>query len=58
VVGAARRATGMDISTDDLLELAAVIGAGTMFSGLLRTLEVPLEDGVAPWPPDGRSPRP
>jgi hypothetical protein len=48
----------MDISTDDLLELAAVIGAGTMFSGLLRTLEVPLEDGVAPWPPDGRSPRP
>jgi hypothetical protein len=24
-----------------------------MYSQLLRSLEIPLEDGVADWPPDG-----
>lgn len=40
----------------ELIELVAVIGNWTLFSNLLRTLEVPLEEGVAPWPPDGRAP--
>ena len=39
-----------------LLEMVAVIGLWRMVSGLLRTLEVPLEDGVEAWPPDGSAP--
>lgn len=39
-----------------LLELVAAIGNWRMFSSLLRSLEVPLEEGVEPWPPDGREP--
>jgi alkylhydroperoxidase family enzyme len=39
-----------------LVELVAVIGTWTLFSGLLRSLDVPLEDGVEPWPPDGVAP--
>lgn len=39
-----------------LVELVAVIGNWRLFSSLLRSLEVPLEDGVAPWPPDGVAP--
>lgn len=39
-----------------LVELVAVIGNWSMFSSLLRSLEVPLEDGVEPWPPDGVAP--
>lgn len=39
-----------------LVELVVAIGNWSLFSSLLRSLEVPLEDGVAPWPPDGRSP--
>ncbi len=39
-----------------LVELVAVIGNWTLFSNLLRSLDVPLEDGVAPWPPDGQAP--
>jgi hypothetical protein len=27
-----------------------------MVASILRTLDVPLEDGVASWPPDGRAP--
>jgi alkylhydroperoxidase family enzyme len=41
---------------DALLELVAAVGAWQMISVLLRSLEVPLEDGVSEWPPDGRSP--
>jgi alkylhydroperoxidase family enzyme len=41
---------------DLLLEVLAVIGTWRLISTLLRSVEVPLEDGVAPWPPDGRSP--
>lgn len=40
-----------------LVELVVAIGNWSLFSSLLRSLEVPLEDGVAPWPPDGRQPR-
>lgn len=39
-----------------LLELVAAIGLWRMIAGLLRSLDVPLEDGVDPWPPDGRPP--
>ncbi len=38
------------------LELVAAIGTWRMISQILKSLEVPLEDGVAPWPPDGVSP--
>ena len=43
-------------STEALIELVVAIGNWRLFSSLLRSLEVPLEDGVAAWPPDGRSP--
>ena len=39
-----------------LIELVTAIGTWRMISSILRSLEVPLEDGVASWPPDGRSP--
>jgi len=35
------------------LELLGAIGTWRMISQILRSLEVPLEEGVAPWPPDG-----
>jgi alkylhydroperoxidase family enzyme len=38
------------------IELVAAIGTWRMISSILRSLEVPLEDGVAAWPPDGRAP--
>ena len=40
----------------ELVELVVAIGNWRLFSSLLRSLEVPLEDGVVPWPPDGRRP--
>jgi alkylhydroperoxidase family enzyme len=40
----------------ELIELVVAIGNWRLFSSLLRSLEVPLEDGVVPWPPDGRQP--
>jgi alkylhydroperoxidase family enzyme len=43
-------------SAENLLELVTAIGNWRLFSQLLRSLEIPLEDGVASWPPDGRSP--
>ena len=39
-------------------KLVIAIGNWRLFSALLRSLDVPLEDGVAPWPPDGRAPTP
>lgn len=43
-------------SHENLLELVAAIGNWRLFSSLLRSLEIPLEEGVPSWPPDGRSP--
>ena len=43
-------------SDEERLELVVAIGNWRMFSQLLRSLEVPLEDGVAAWPPDGVAP--
>ena len=39
-----------------LLELVSSIGLWRMVSAQLRTLEIPLEDGVQSWPPDGQAP--
>jgi alkylhydroperoxidase family enzyme len=39
-----------------LVELVTVISAWRMVASILQSLDVPLEDGVAGWPPDGRSP--
>ncbi|MEM8605757.1 MAG: carboxymuconolactone decarboxylase family protein [Myxococcota bacterium] len=38
------------------LELVAIIGNWKMISELLKNLEVPLENGIAAWPPDGVPP--
>ncbi len=38
------------------LEVVIAIANWSMFAQLLRSLEVPLEDGVDPWPPDGAVP--
>ncbi|MGY6500486.1 MAG: carboxymuconolactone decarboxylase family protein [Acidimicrobiales bacterium] len=44
--------------TDDRARVEVVIAIAnwSMFAQLLRSLEVPLEEGVAPWPPDGAVP--
>ncbi len=47
---------GGDPDSPVLVELVTAIGLWRMIAGLLRTLDVALEDGVAPWPPDGRAP--
>lgn len=39
-----------------LVEIVTAIGAWRMVSSILQSLEVPLEDDVASWPPDGRPP--
>lgn len=39
-----------------LIELVTAIGAWRMIASMLHSLEVPLEDGVLSWPPDGHSP--
>jgi len=43
--------------TQVLLELVTAIGLWRMVSATLRSLDVPLEDGVTSWPPDGEAPR-
>lgn len=44
-------------SPEQLLEMVIAIGNWNMFSQLLRSVEIPLEDGVKDWPPDGRIPQ-
>lgn len=39
------------------IELVIAIGNWTMFSQLLKSLRIPLEDGIAAWPPDGKHPQ-
>ncbi len=41
---------------EELLELTAAIGNWRMVSSLLQSLDIPLEEGTASWPPDGRKP--
>lgn len=38
------------------VEMVVCIANWTMFSMILRTLEIPVEDGVMSWPPDGKRP--
>lgn len=38
------------------LELVAAVATWTWVSNLTRVLEIPLEEGVASWPPDGQPP--
>ncbi len=57
--GAASAATIADCrrllgSDDAVVELAAAIGTWRLISQVAKTLDIPLEDGVASWPPDGR----
>lgn len=45
------------LATDqERIEIVAAIGNWGLFSRLLQSLEVPLEEGVASWPPDGTAP--
>jgi alkylhydroperoxidase family enzyme len=39
-----------------LVELVAIIANWRLFATILLSWEVPLEEGVQPWPPDGRPP--
>ena len=42
--------------TTVLIELVTAIGAWRMVASILQSLQVPLEEGVSSWPPDGRPP--
>jgi alkylhydroperoxidase family enzyme len=48
-----------DVSADSavLIELVTAIGAWRMIATILHSLEVPLEEDIASWPPDGQPPR-
>ncbi len=41
---------------DELLEIVGIATTWTWISMLLRSLDVPLDDGMAAWPPDGAHP--
>jgi alkylhydroperoxidase family enzyme len=51
---ACKRELGADRAT--LIELVAAISGWRMIASILHSLQVPLEDGVAGWPPDGQPP--
>ncbi|MGB9252601.1 MAG: carboxymuconolactone decarboxylase family protein [Mycobacterium sp.] len=51
---ACRRELGADPAM--LTELVAAISGWRMIASILQSLQVPLEDGVTSWPPDGQSP--
>lgn len=38
------------------VELVVAIGNWTLFAQLLKSLRVPLEEGIGAWPPDGKAP--
>ena len=40
----------------ELAEMGVAIGNWRMFSELLQSLQIPLEPGIAHWPPDGTVP--
>ena len=55
---AAWEACCLHLATEaERIELVVAIGNWTMFSQLLKSLRIPLEDGVEAWPPDGKAPR-
>ena len=59
-VGAIHRQTWIALrrhfNDDELLEITAIAATWTWISALLRSLDVPLDEGMAPWPPDGIGP--
>jgi hypothetical protein len=38
------------------VELVTAIAAWRMIATVVQSLDVPLEDGVTSWPPDGKAP--
>jgi alkylhydroperoxidase family enzyme len=46
----------LDADSAVLIELVTAIGAWRMIASILHSLEVPLEEGVDSWPPDGQPP--
>lgn len=44
------------LGVDAAIEAVAAIGAWVMVSIVLRSFDVPVEDGVALWPPEGAEP--
>jgi alkylhydroperoxidase family enzyme len=51
---ACERVLGADSAA--LIELVTAIGAWRMIASILHSLDVPLEDGVSSWPPEGQPP--
>ncbi|MBV8180705.1 MAG: carboxymuconolactone decarboxylase family protein [Mycobacterium sp.] len=51
---ACQRELGADPAV--LVELVTAIGAWRMVASILHSLQVPLEDGLTSWPPDGQPP--
>ena len=43
---------------DSQITLVASIGNWLMFAQIMKSLDIPLEDGAAIWPPDGIAPMP
>ncbi len=41
---------------DATIELVTAVGAWRMISKITKALEIPLEEGIASWPPDGVEP--
>lgn len=41
-------------SEAERVELVVAIGNWSLFAQLLQSLQVPLEEGLEPWPPDGK----
>ena len=41
--------------TTSVLEVVGAIGTWRMISSILQSLDIPLEEGVASWPPDGKA---
>jgi 4-carboxymuconolactone decarboxylase len=40
----------------ELVDLVAAVGCWSLISEAVRSIGIPLEDGVASWPPDGQRP--
>ena len=45
-----------ELGEEGAIELVAAIGCWRLISQLARSLEIPLEEGVASWPPAGATP--
>ena len=39
------------------IELATAVGAWRLVSKVTNALEIPLEEGISSWPPDGKRPQ-